>query len=276
MRSHRCPDINAYTRLNTQETRDGFLIDGLFQPGTIELVYTDLDRAIVGSAVPLHDTLELTAGPELRAEFFCERRELGILNVGGAGSVEVDGSTHALAKLETLYVGRGSRSIRFSASDAANPPLFYLVSYPAHAAHPVTRATEADANVLELGARETANERRLCQVIHENGVKSCQLVMGFTELKPGGVWNTMPPHTHDRRTEVYLYFDIPEGHRVLHLVGKPEETRPLWIGNLQVALSPAWSVHCGCGTSNYRFCWAMGGENQRFDDMDPAPVPTLR
>lgn len=276
MRTHRCPDIVSYERFNTRELRQGFLLDGLFTPGTIDLVYTDLDRAIVGSAVPLGVPLALTAGPALRAEYFCERRELGILNVGGPGSVAIDGKKFPMAKLDTLYVSRGSREVVFAADDHGNPPLFYLVSYPAHAVHPTTHATPADANVLELGARETANERRLSQVIHENGVKSCQLVMGFTELKPGGVWNTMPPHTHDRRTEVYLYFDIPEDHRVLHLVGKPDETRPLWIGNLQVALSPAWSVHSGCGTSNYRFCWAMGGENQRFDDMDPAPVSTLR
>ncbi len=276
MRTHHCPDIASYERLNTSGIRQGFLLEGLFSPGKIDLVYTDLDRAIVGSAVPLNEPLALTAGPQLRSEFFCERRELGILNVGGPGSISIDGKKHAMAKLDTLYVSRGSREVMFEADDSDHPPLFYLVSYPAHTAHPTTHASPADANVIELGALETANGRKLSQVIHENGVKSCQLVMGFTELKPGGVWNTMPPHTHDRRTEVYLYFDIPEGHRVLHLVGKPDETRPLWIGNLQVALSPAWSVHSGCGTANYRFCWAMGGENQRFDDMDPAPVSTLR
>ncbi len=168
------------------------------------------------------------------------------------------------------------REIRFESDSAAAPALFYLVSYPAHAAHPARLGKAADATVRELGARETANERKLSQVIHEKGIASCQLVMGFTEMKPGGVWNTMPPHTHDRRTEVYLYFDIPQDQRVLHLFGSPQETPPLWVANLQVALSPAWSIHSGCGTAGYRFCWAMGGENQAFDDMDPAPVSTLR
>ena len=166
MRTHRCPDITAYERLNTAEIRDGFLLDGLFTHGKIDLVYTDLDRAIVGSAVPLHEPLTLSAGPQLRSEFFCERRELGILNIGGPGSVSVDGKKHTMAKLDTLYVSRGSRDVMFEAADHANPPLFYLVSYPAHAAYPTTHATPADANVLELGALETANGRKLSQVIH--------------------------------------------------------------------------------------------------------------
>lgn len=276
MRIHRTPDIQSYSRMNTAELRQGFLIDGLFTPGQIDLVYTDLDRAIVGSAVPLDKPLVLEAGAQLRADFFCQRREVGILNVGGKGRVVLDGAVHELAKLETLYIGRGTREVKFESDCASSPALFYLVSYPAHAAHPAARGTAANAHILELGARETANERRLHQHIHEQGIQSCQLVMGFTEMKPGGVWNTMPPHTHDRRTELYLYFDIPEGHRVLHLLGAPQETRPLWMGNLQVALSPAWSIHSGCGTAGYRFCWAMGGENQRFDDMDPAPVAELR
>ena len=273
---HRTPDSQSYARFTTAELRQGFLLESLFTPGQVDLVYTDLDRAIVGSAVPTTGALTLEAGAELKAEFFCQRRELGVFNVGGAGRVTVDGAAHRLEKLDTLYVSRGSRAISFESDAPQNPALFYLVSYPAHAAHPTRLGSSGEATVRELGARETANERKLSQVIHENGIPSCQLVMGFTEMKPGGVWNTMPPHTHGRRTEVYLYFDLPDNQRVLHLVGSPQETRPLWIGNLQVALSPAWSVHSGCGTAGYRFCWAMGGENQAFDDMDPAPVASLR
>lgn len=276
MRHHITPDATHYARMTTEELRRGFLIADLFTPGRIDLVYTDLDRMIVGSAVPLGTPLALVAGEALKADFFCQRRELGVLNVGGAGRVTVDGVTHDLAKLDILYVGRGSRDIVFTSLSADTPALFYLASYPAHAEHPNTAGGPATGNVRELGATETANKRRLTQVIHENGIRSCQLVMGFTELHSGGVWNTMPPHTHDRRTEAYLYFDIPEGQRVLHLFGRPDETRPLWVGNLQVALSPSWSIHSGCGTASYRFCWHMGGENQRFDDMDPAPVSTLR
>lgn len=275
MRTHRCPDIVSYERFNTRELRQGFLLDGLFTPGTIDLVYTDLDRAIVGSAVPLGVPLALTAGPALRAEYFCERRELGILNVGGPGSVAIDGKKFPMAKLDTLYVSRGSREVVFAADDHGNPPLFYLVSYPAHAVHPTTHATPADANVLELGARETANERRLSQVIHENGVKSCQLVMGFTELKPGGVWNTMPPHTHMRRSEVYLYFNLGPADRVVHLMGPAHETRHIVVANKQVVVSPGWSIHAGVGTASYSFCWGMGGENQVYSDMDPLAIADL-
>lgn len=276
MRLHRTPDERSYARMNTEELRQAFLLDNLFLPGRIELVYTDLDRAVVGGAVPLDKPLALDAGEELKAAYFCERREIGVLNVGGAGRVTVDGAEYALGARDMLYVGRGAKSVVFASDDVAAPAHFFLTSYPAHAAHPTRLARPEENTVRHLGAPETANVRRLTQVIHENGIPSCQLVMGFTELHSGGVWNTMPPHTHARRTEIYLYFDVPAEHRVLHLFGRPDETRPLWVANLQVALSPAWSIHSGCGTASYRFCWVMGGENQRFDDMDPAPVSTLR
>ena len=262
--------------MNTAELRAAFLIDDLFTPGQIELVYTDLDRAVVGGAIPLAKPLSLDAADELRAAFFCERREIGVLNVGGPGSIIVDGTTYPLQKLDTLYISRGSEKISFTSDQIDHPAIFFLTSYPAHTNYPTQIGTPANSNVRHLGAPETANIRQLTQVIHENGIPSCQLVMGFTELHSGGVWNTMPPHTHTRRTEIYLYFDVPEDQRVLHLFGKPDETRPLWVANLQVALSPAWSIHSGCGTASYRFCWVMGGENQAFDDMDPAPVSTLR
>lgn len=276
MRAHHCPGIHEYSCLETESLRDGYLLEDLFVEGEICLVYTDLDRAIVGSAVPLGSPLGLDAGPQLRADHFCQRRELGILNLGDPGRVEVDGTSHQLANLDCLYVGRAAKDIVFSSAAADRPARFYLLSYPAHAPCPTVKATRADANKLVLGRREEANERHLYQYIHENGIRSCQLVMGFTELQPGGVWNTMPPHTHDRRSEVYLYFDLLPGHRVAHFMGTPDETRVLWAGEKQAVLSPPWSIHCGAGTAAYRFVWGMGGENQRFDDMDKVAVDELR
>lgn len=262
--------------LDTRGLRDSFLLEDLFQAGRLSLVLTDLDRAVVGSAVPTDGPLTLENPEDLRAEYFCERRELGILNIGSAGVVTVDGTAHELAKCECLYVGRGSREITFGSADAGDPAVFYLVSYPAHAAHPTVKASISDATCVELGSPEECNERTIRQYIHENGIRSCQLVMGYTEFKPGSVWNTMPPHTHLRRSEVYCYFDVPEGHAVLHMMGEPDETRPLWTGNRQAVLSPAWSIHCGAGTAAYRFCWAMGGENQAFTDMDKLEITHLR
>lgn len=270
------PSPNETSRLGTAGLRGAFLLEELFQPGELTLVYTDLDRAIVGSAVPGVTPLKLDAGEELRAQYFCERREIGVLNFSGKGVVTVDGIAYPLEKCECLYIGRGSREITFASADAADPAAFYLVSYPAHAVYPTTRATRADATCVELGSPEECNGRTIRQYIHENGIKSCQLVMGYTEFKPGGIWNTMPAHTHPRRSEVYCYFDVPAGHAVLHLMGEPQETRPLWVHDKQAVLSPAWSIHCGCGTSAYRFVWAMGGENQAFDDMDKIAISDLQ
>lgn len=276
MRTHHCPGFHEYPLLDTDSLRGGYLLEDLFLEGEICLVYTDMDRAIVGSAVPLSAPLSLDAGPQLRADFFCERRELGILNIGGAGTVTVDGSACELANFDCLYVGRGARNVVFGSADAGAPARFYLLSYPAHTSYPTVKATPAEANKLVLGSVEEANSRHLYQYIHENGIRSCQLVMGFTELQPGGVWNTMPPHTHDRRSEVYLYFDLVPGQRVAHFMGDPEETRVLWVGEKQSVLSPPWSIHCGAGTAAYRFIWGMGGENQRFDDMDKVAVADLK
>ena len=261
--------------LDTAGLREAFLLDGLFEAGELTLVYTDLDRAVVGSAVPLGGKLVLAAGDELRASYFCERRELGVLNMGGAGRVTVDGEVHSLGGCDCLYVGRGSREVSFASDDPADPAAFYLISYPAHASYPTVKATPADANRVELGSKAECNERTICQYIHENGIRSCQLVMGYTEFKPGSIWNTMPAHTHLRRSEVYCYFDVPAGHAVLHMMGEPQETRPLWVRNRQAVLSPAWSIHCGVGTAAYRFCWAMGGENQAFTDMDRVEISEL-
>lgn len=270
------PSPRETAALDTEELRSAFLLEDLFSPGEIRLVYTDLDRAVVGGAVPLGSPVPLPNDDALKAEFFCQRRELGILNLGGAGSVTVDGTVYPMDPHDCLYVGRGSREVAMASASADAPAAFYLVSYPAHAVHPTTRATRADANRVELGSRDEANERTIFQYIHENGVRSCQLVMGFTEFKSGSIWNTMPPHTHDRRSEVYCYFDVPAAHRVLHMMGDPAETRPLWVADRQIVLSPPWSIHCGCGTASYRFVWAMGGENQAFTDMDRVEIANLR
>ncbi|HET7623900.1 MAG TPA: 5-dehydro-4-deoxy-D-glucuronate isomerase [Verrucomicrobiae bacterium] len=269
------PHPTDYPKLSTDELRAAFLIESLFAPGKLELVYTDADRAIVGSAVPTGSPLKLTADAELRSRFFCERRELGILNIGGNGAVEVDEKNYELGKLDCLYVGRGSENISFTSKDAANPAAFYLLSYPAHTAYPTTLAHTKDATPVELGTVADANRRTIYKYIHTGGIKSCQLVMGFTKLQEGAVWNTMPPHTHTRRSEVYVYFDLG-ARRVMHFMGEPKQTRHLVVSERQVVISPSWSIHCGCGTGAYTFCWGMGGENQTFEDMDPAPIDQLR
>jgi 4-deoxy-L-threo-5-hexosulose-uronate ketol-isomerase len=276
MKLYQMADPVRYKRMTTEELRETFLVEDLFKPGTVELVYADLDRTVIGSAVPLATPLTLETQPELRATYFTERRELGVLNVGGKGSVEVEGTKYSLDKLDCLYVGRGNPKVVFSSDDAANPAQFYLLSYPAHAVYPTTLAKKEDADVVHLGSLETCNKRTIYRLIHLNGVKSCQLVMGFTQLAEGSNWNTMPPHTHNRRSEVYFYFDLGEQDRVMHLMGPGDETRHLVMADKQVVLSPGWSIHAGVGTRAYTFCWGMGGENQVYDDMDPVPVTSLK
>lgn len=268
-------DPTRYARMSAQELRDNFLVE-LFAPDSIAMVYTDVDRAIVGSAVPIKGPLSLGAAPELRAKTFCERREIGVLNVGGAGTISVDGTDYAMAGREALYVGRGSRSITFASADPATPARYYLLSYPAHAVHPTVHVPQSKADVVKLGSRETANERTIYKLIQPGTADSCQVVMGFTVLEPGSVWNTMPPHTHERRMEVYMYFDLPEDGRVFHLMGRPDETRHISVAEGQAVISPSWSIHCGVGTSAYTFCWGMGGENQAYDDMDHLSVGELK
>lgn len=262
--------------LDTEELRENFLVESLFNPGVIDLLYAHIDRVVLGSAVPTDAPLTLGAAPELRADAFCERRELGVLNSGGPGTVTVDGTPFCLENLDGLYIGLGTREIAFASDAADSPARFYLVSYPAQRAYPTTLIRKAEAAPVKLGSPETANERTIYKYIHPEGAKSCQLVMGFTELAPGSVWNTMPAHTHDRRTEVYLYFGMPEEARVFHFMGEPDETRHLVVANEQAVLSPSWSIHSGAGTSAYSFCWAMGGENQAFDDMDFLKISDLR
>ena len=276
MRTRLSPSQNEYPALNTDQLRAAFLVDSLFAPESLELVYTDADRAIVGSAVPGRSPITLSAEAELRAAFFCERRELGVLNIGGKGQVEVDGERFEMARLDCLYVGRGSQNVKFTSRDPNDSAAFYLLSYPAHAAHSTRLARPPDAAKVELGSAPDANRRTIYKCIHADGVKSCQLVMGFTQLQPGSVWNTMPPHTHSRRSEIYLYFDLGPSRRVMHFLGTPQQTRHLVMADRQAVISPSWSIHCGCGTGAYSFCWGMGGENQTFDDMDPAPLAQLR
>jgi 4-deoxy-L-threo-5-hexosulose-uronate ketol-isomerase len=276
MRLYQMADAVRYGLMNTEELRETFLLEGLFEPGEIEFAYVDLDRTVIGSAVPTSEALMLETEPELRADYFLERRELGVLNVGGPGSVVVDGTSFDLEKLDCLYVGRGNRAVTFSSKNPATPACFYLLSYPAHAEYPTALAKFGDLKGVELGSFETCNKRTVYKAIYKDGIRSCQLVMGITVLAPGSNWNTMPPHTHMRRSEVYFYFDIDPAHRVMHLMGPPDATSHLVVANKEVVISPGWSIHAGVGTKNYAFCWGMGGENQVYDDMDPVTIADLK
>jgi len=276
MRLYQVADQVRYGLMNTEELRETFLLEEFFQPGEMEFAYVDLDRTVIGSAVPTASPLKLETEPELRADYFLERRELGVLNVGGAGTVIVDGKSFEMEKQDCLYVGRGSKDVVFSSKDAAKPASFYLLSYPAHAEYPTMMVKFADMKPVELGTVETCNKRTIYKAIYKDGIKSCQLVMGFTMLAPGSNWNTMPAHTHMRRSEVYFYFDVDPAHRVFHLMGPPDATSHLVIADKEVVVSPGWSIHAGVGTKHYTFCWGMGGENQAYDDMDGVAIAELR
>jgi 4-deoxy-L-threo-5-hexosulose-uronate ketol-isomerase len=275
MKLYLMADPVRYARMTTHELRETFLVQDLFQPGCVSAVYVDLDRAVIGSAVPLGEPLPLGTFDELRSSFFTERRELGILNIGGPGSVTVGGEEYALEHLSCLYVGRGNPAITFASADPLRPAEYYLLSYPAHKEYPTALAVRGQVQTTDLGAPETCNQRRISRCIHTQGIRSCQLVMGFTELAPGSVWNTMPSHTHMRRSEIYLYFGLAKEGRVVHLMGPAEETRHLMVADKQVVISPIWSIHSGVGTAHYTFCWGMGGENQEFGDMDPVDMARL-
>lgn len=262
--------------LNTAQLRENFLIETLFVIDSLELVYSHYDRMIVGGAVPATTAISLPNPENLKAEYFLQRRELGILNIGQAGTVTVDGVAYELGEQDCLYVGKESKEVVFASADAASPAKFYLLSAPAHKIYPTTRMTQAEATPVQMGAPETANERTIYKYIYLQGLQSCQLVMGLTQLKSGSVWNTMPSHVHDRRMEAYLYFNLPENQRVLHMMGQPDETRPLWVSNEQAILSPPWSIHTGCGTSNYTFIWGMAGENLEYTDMDAVSIHDLK
>ena len=263
------------------------MIQNLFIPGEIKLVYSHIDRIITGAATPLDEVLVLTAGDELRANYFCERRELGVINIGGSGVIVVDGKEYKLNKNDGMYIGMGTKEISFASDDKEHPAKFYLNSAPAHKEYPTVLIKPEgeeedgvvivkDCNKVELGALETSNHRTICKYILPGQVESCQLEMGMTQLKPGSVWNTMPSHTHDRRMEVYLYYDMPEDAFVMHYMGEPQETRHIVMRNEEAVISPSWSIHSGSGTQAYTFIWGMVGENQDFDDMDGIRNQDLR
>lgn len=276
-------DVKHYT---TDRLREEFLIQDLFVPGEIKTVYSHIDRIITGAAVPVKP-LVLTAGDEIRAEYFLQRRELGIINIGGKGTVTADGKVYELDYKDGMYIGMGSRDISFASADEGNPAKFYFNSAPAHKTYPTVlikpegEAAEGvvivkDENKVELGTMEEANHRVICKYILPGQVESCQLVMGMTKLKPGSVWNTMPCHTHDRRMEVYLYFELPEDSVVFHYMGEPTETRHIVMRNEEAVISPSWSIHSASATRAYTFIWGMVGENQDFDDMDGIAMKDIR
>ncbi|MEY2902519.1 MAG: 5-dehydro-4-deoxy-D-glucuronate isomerase [Bacteroidota bacterium] len=262
--------------MSTAELRENFLVQSLMQADHLELVYSHYDRVIVGGVKPVNVSVPLKVEEELKANYFLERRELGIINVGGDGTVVADGVSYELSKLDCLYLGKGTQDVSFSSKNAASPADFFLMSTPAHAAYPNTLMTKEAAAPVAMGETATANKRTIYKYIHLDGIKSCQLVMGLTVLAEGSVWNSVPPHTHTRRMEVYFYFDLPAQHRVFHLMGEPQETRHLVMANHEAVISAPWSVHCGPGTTNYGFIWVMAGENQVFSDMDPVAIAEMK
>lgn len=262
---------------DTEQLRDEFLIEKLFVPGEITVTYSHIDRIIVGGAAPESTALALSGDPkELGADYFLERREMGVINVGGPGTVTADGQAIEMAKLDGLYIGMGTKEVTFASNDASQPARFYFTSTPAHQTYPTTHIPNSTAEPVNLGDIANSNQRTIYKYIHPDGVKSCQLVMGATQLAPNNMWNTMPAHTHARRMEVYFYFDIDDDNVVFHLMGQPDETRHLVIRDKQAVISPSWSIHAGMGTGNYSFVWAMAGENQTFTDMDAVAMSTLR
>ena len=276
MEKRYAPDQVHFEVMNTEELRDSLLIENLFAKGEVVLVYSDVDRAVAGSAVPLGEPLTLEAGKELAASYFAERREIGVINIGGEGSVRVDDKDYGMVRLDALYISRGSKEIVFSSKDKNDPAMFYLVSYPAHAEYPTTHAPISKAEPVNLGSLKESNQRTIYKYIHPAGIRSCQLVMGCTKLAEGSVWNTMAAHTHDRRSEVYMYFDLDDNSVAFHFIGEPQETRHIVVRNGQAVISPSWSIHSGCGTKNYSFVWAMGGENQEFGDQDPVKIGDMK
>ncbi len=263
-------------KMTTEELRHNFLVQNLMQDDTVQLVYSHYDRMVIGGAKPVAKTLTLFNHPELRADYFLQRREMGIINVGGAGIIIADGKEFAINKLDCVYLGKETKEVKFKSKGKKDPAIFYLLSTPAHHKYPNKLMTKEKASPVSLGDVSTSNKRTIYKYIHLDGIKSCQLVMGLTVLENGSVWNSVPPHTHTRRMEVYFYFDVPADHRVFHFMGEPQETRHLVMANHEAAISAPWSMHFGCGTSNYGFIWGMAGENQVFTDMDPAPVPTIK
>jgi 4-deoxy-L-threo-5-hexosulose-uronate ketol-isomerase len=266
----------AVRGFSTEELRRHFLIERIFSPGEVVLTYSHIDRLVIGGAMPFKERLVLPTPTAVGTEAFLKRRELGIINTGGVGRVVVGGATHDLAHHDALYVSKEAGDVAFESANAEEPAKFYLVSTPAHAVYETVKIPKEKANTIALGNQTTANKRTIYQYVIPDVCQSCQLVMGLTQLEPGSMWNTMPCHTHDRRSEAYLYFDLNEDHRVVHLMGEPNETRHLIVANEQAILSPGWSIHSGVGTSHYAFIWAMGGDNQDYTDMDMVAMSELR
>ncbi|PLR90012.1 5-dehydro-4-deoxy-D-glucuronate isomerase [Bacillus sp. T33-2] len=271
--AHHPEDMKKYT---TEELRKEFLVETLFEPGQVHLTYTHVDRMVFGGVTPAGQELTIKLDKELGVEYFLERRELGIINIGGEGSVVVDGTEYDMQQRDGLYVGKGTREVLFRSKDAESPAKFYINSAPAHHTYPTVKIDINQIDPLQMGSPETLNERKIYQYVHPNVCESCQLQMGLTMLAPGSVWNTMPCHTHERRMEVYLYFDMEPETRVFHFMGKPDETRHLVMKNEQAAISPSWSIHTGTATSNYTFIWGMCGENITYSDMDHVKMEGLR
>lgn len=262
--------------MNTEELRDAFQVANCMVDDEVTYMYSHYDRVILGGIKPVTKILELPNHPELKANYFLERREVGFINVGGTGTIEADGVAYTTDKLGCVYLGKGTQKVSFSSKDKQNPALFFMMSTPAHHTYPNTMLTKEGAAPVAMGDPATSNKRTIYKYIHLDGIRSCQLVMGLTALEPGSVWNSVPPHTHTRRMEAYFYFDLPEKQRVFHFMGQPTETRHIVMNNFETVISPPWSVHFGCGSSNYAFIWAMAGENQVFSDMDALTIPDIR
>lgn len=262
--------------LDTTALREQFHVPELMKDDQVVLVYSHYDRVIIGGAKPVKKTLTLPNPGELKAEYFLERREIGIINVGGEGIVEADGKLYGMNKLECVYLGKETKKVSFASANKKDPAVFYLLSAPAHHKYPNKLMPKAKATPVDMGDKVTSNERTIYKYIHLDGIRSCQLVMGLTVLKPGSVWNSVPPHTHTRRMEAYFYFDVPEQHRVFHFMGQEKETRHIVVANHEAVISPPWSMHFGCGTTNYGFIWGMAGENQVFTDMDQVALASIR
>ena len=266
-------DVKHY---DTATLRRHFLVDSVFSADAVQLTYSHVDRIIAGGIMPVNKALTLEAGKEMGVDYFFERREAGIINVGGKGSITLDGERFELGTRDGLYIGMGVKEISLASDSAEEPAKFYFNSAPAHRSYPHVRIEISQANPVRLGEDETCNKRTIYQYVHPAVCESCQLVMGLTMLAPGSIWNTMPCHTHERRMEVYFYFDMDDASRVIHLMGRPDETRHIMVANEQAVISPSWSIHSGAGTSNYTFIWGMVGENQTFTDMDGVPMSALK
>ncbi|MFA9389116.1 MAG: 5-dehydro-4-deoxy-D-glucuronate isomerase [Prolixibacteraceae bacterium] len=257
-----------FKKYDTERIRKEFLVENVMVNDQVSLTYSQYDRYIVGGAVPVTKALTLDTIDDLKAEYFLQRREMGIINVGGKGKVVTKNATYELNYKDALYLGRGTKDVVFESIDKSNPAHFYINSAPAHKEYPSKRMTLADANVLHMGALKTSNERNINQLLIKDVIETCQLQMGMTELNEGSVWNTMPVHTHSRRMEAYFYFEVPKGQAICHFMGQPDETRHIWMKNEEAVLSPTWSIHSAAGTSNYIFIWGMAGENLDYGDMD--------